>query len=53
MFKVYLENGSMILTLSEVVELTEATPAEVRKIVTRGFIRLNGFEIINLSKELV
>lgn len=53
MYKVYLENDFMILTLSEVVELTEATPAEVRKIFLSRACTVNGFEILNLSKEQV
>jgi hypothetical protein len=53
MYKIYLENDSMILTtLTEVRELTEATPEQVRKIFTSRCCEVNGFEIINLSKEL-
>ena len=49
-YKVYLENDSMILSLGEVVELTESNPQQVRTIFLSKACSINGFEIINLSR---
>lgn len=49
MYKVYLENDFTILTLTEVRELVEATPEQVRKIFLSGCCNVNGFEIIRLG----
>lgn len=49
MYKVYLDNDSMILTLAEVRELTRATPTQTRRIFLSKACSVNGFDIIRLS----
>jgi hypothetical protein len=48
-YKVYLESDSMILTLAEVIELTDANPRQVRTTFLSKACSINGFEIINLG----
>lgn len=50
MYKVYFEDDSMMLTLSEVAELLQATPKEIRKIFLCRVCRIGDFQIINYNR---
>ncbi|MCC6452061.1 MAG: hypothetical protein IT171_04165 [Acidobacteria bacterium] len=54
MYKIYGEEGNWIIvgSLSEVAELTGATPEQISRIFTSRFLRVNGYEVLNYSNTL-